>query len=265
MTISLAVCGDSWFSIDHRYLGRSFAELICARQNWRLMPLSRGGISNFVIALQIDKAIQSTADIVVVGTTTSDRIEVPLPNDDNLTVWKKLSQNLPLYWEDEQLRGFDKSRGLSNIIYHGATRDDIKDWIGEPTLLSNSLSNMMTEYCTDISADQRQAVRAYMMHLHDTHARKQMDAWIISDACRRLHAAKKPFIIFTEALYQNEFSQDIAWVDPKNVMRPADLAIWDLPRGQDTGFHYSLDAAHRIVEILEPRLLTLLKEKNTHA
>ena len=266
MAITLAVCGDSWFSTDPTHPGRSFSEVICRRNDWQLIQLARGGVSNFVVGLQVDKAIECDADIIIVGTTTSDRIQVPLENHTNASSWPKLRQSLA-FWEDYQLRSYIKANGLSNIVYPEHLTDAIKNWKDKPTLYSCSLTGLIPPLFDRslLSKNQSEAVRSYMMYLHDTHAQKQIDAWIISDACRRLYAAKKSFIIFIEALYQNDFSQDIDWLDPKNVIKPADLAIWDLPRTSKTGFHYNLDAANSIVDVLEPRLIALLKEKDTHA
>jgi hypothetical protein len=65
-----------------------------------------------------------------------------------------------------------------------------------------------------------------MLNLYDSGIKKQIDCWIISDACRKLEHAKIPYLIFIESLYQWDFSNDISWVPEKNVVRPADFSVW---------------------------------------
>lgn len=70
----LAVCGDSCWSPTKKYPGTHFSEIICSKLNYELLPLSRSGSSNALICLQLEKAIQESADIVIFGCTFETRI-----------------------------------------------------------------------------------------------------------------------------------------------------------------------------------------------
>ena len=261
----LAVCGDSWFSTDLNLPGASFGETLCNKKNWELLDLARSGCSNFAISLQVDRAIKSDSDLIVVGTTTSDRIEIPLITTKNQSVWKKLKQGFSWdNWFDLQAQCFDKDKGLSNVSYHGHKNGSVKNNTDESTIVSESMNNLFAQPNNLLTKEQHNALISYMTHLHDTNLRKQVDSWIISDTCRRLYESGIPFIIFIEALYQNSYNKDIKWVNEENIFRPAELAMWQMERC-DSQFHYCPKDTNLIVNKLLPKLLYLLQKGNTNA
>ena len=262
--LKFAICGDSWFSTDNNLPGTSFGEVICNKQSWNLIDLARGGCSNFTIALQVDRAIEMNADLVVLNTTTSDRIELPIITEKNQSIWKKLKQGFDWdNWFDLQARCFDKDKGLSNVSYQGHNNGSVKNNTNEPTIVSESMNNIDPSFF-GITEEQHHALVEYMIYLHDTNLRKQFDSWIISDACRRLYQAGIPFIIFIEALYQYSYNKDIQWVNEDNVFRPSELALWQMPRC-DSQYHYCPEDVNLIVDKLLPRLIDLLEKGNTSA
>lgn len=235
---TIAVCGDSWFSADPNLPGKSFSEILCAENNWNLLSLARGGCSNFAIALQVDKAIELDADMVVLGTTTPDRSEFPIINDQNISIWQKLKSCFNWNdWFNNQPEVYNKSRGISNVL-HTNSLSATHGWISDPTIVSESLNNLMFYKNNKLTQEQVDALRDYMLNLYDCGIKRQIDCWIISDACRRLQTAGIPYLIFIESLYQWDFSKDIAWVPEQNVVRPRDFSTWnELPRAE-TLFHY---------------------------
>jgi len=264
--IKLAICGDSWFSTDIDLPGTSFGEVICNKQTWNLIDLARAGCSNFAIALQVDRAIEMNADLVVFNTTTSDRIELPIVTKENQSIWEKLKQGINWdNWFDLQAHCFDKDKGLSNVSYqghyNGSVKNNTKD---EPAIISESMNNLFSGSNQLLTKEQHCALVEYMTYLHDTNLRKQFDSWIISDACRRLYQAGIPFIIFIEALYQNSYNKDIQWVNEDNVFRPSELALWQMPRC-DSQYHYCPNDVNLIVDKLLPKLIDLLEKGNTSA
>jgi len=244
--INVAICGDSWFSADADHPGISFGEIMCARNNWSLHSLARGGCSNFAIALQVDKAIELNSSFVVLGTTTPDRAEFPIINDKNISIWEKLKKSFNWHdWFGAQPEMYVKSRGISNVL-HTNSVSSTYPWISEPTIISESLNNLFFGEHEKLTPDQLDALRSYMLNLYDSGIKRQIDSWIISDACRRLEKSGIPYLIFIESLYQWDFSNDIKWVPEKNVVRPRDFSVWtDLPRG-DTLFHYDSDQGSKL-------------------
>lgn len=256
----VAVCGDSWFSADLDLPGKSFGEVMCAKNNWQLLSLARGGCSNFAIRLQVDKAIELGADFVVIGTTTPDRGEFPIINTQNSSIWDKLKSSFN--WKDwftSQPEVYVKARGISNVL-HTNSLSSMHPWIQDPTIISESLNNLMFVDNKKLTAEQLDSLRCYMLNLYDSGIKRQTDSWIISDACRRLEQAGIPYLIFIESLYQWDFSKDIEWVPEPNVVRPRDFSLWtNIPRGPAL-FHYDAEKGSTIfANYVESRIKENLK------
>lgn len=235
---SMAICGDSWFAADPDLPGQSFGELLCSKNNWTLWSLARAGCSNFTISLQVDKAIELGVDLVVLGTTTPDRCEFPIITAENQSIWTRLKNSFDWKgWFAAQPETFVKKKGISNVSHTNSLSAGYH-WIGEPTVISESLNNLMFGDKQKLTKEQVDALQGYMLYLYDSGIKRQVDCWIISDACARLERVKIPYLIFIESLYQWDYSRDIAWVKEKNIVRPRDFSLWqDLPRDH-TLFHY---------------------------
>jgi hypothetical protein len=262
--ISVAICGDSWFTADLDQPGKSFGEIMCARNNWTLHSLARGGCSNFTIALQVDKAIELDSSFVILGTTTPDRAEFPIINDKNISVWESLKKTFDWHnWFNAQPEVYVKSRGISNVL-HTHSLSSTHPWISDPTIVSESLNNLMFRNHCKLTKDQVDALQSYMLNLYDSGMKRQDDSWIISDACRRLEKSGIPYLIFVESLYQWDFSNDIEWIPEKNVVRPKDFSVWnDLPRGH-AGFHYDSNQGSKLfADYVEPRIKEYLNDTRT--
>ena len=245
MSKTIAICGDSWFTADPALPGKSFGEVMCDQNNWKLWSLARAGCSNFAIALQVDKAIELGVDAVVIGTTTPDRCEFPIINNQNISIWNRLKSSFN--WDSSfniQPEVYIKSRGISNVL-HTNSLSKTYPWISDPTIISESLNNVMfssrtvpNDEWSCFTNEQTVALRHYMLNLYDSGIKRQIDSWIISDACRRLAHANIPYLIFIESLYQWDFSKDIEWVPENNVVRPRDFSVQnDILKG-NTLFHY---------------------------
>lgn len=255
----VAICGDSWFSADTNLPDKSFGEVMCAKNNWKLLSLARGGCSNFAIGLQVDKSIELNVDFVIIGTTTPDRSEFPIINNQNSSVWDKLKNSFNWRdWFTTQPEMYVKSKGISNIL-HTRSLSSTYPWIKNPTIISESLNNLMFFDDNKLTTEQLDALRSYMLNLYDSGIKRQTDSWIISDACRRLEQAKIPYLLFIESLYQWDFSKDIEWVSEKNVVRPRDFSVLnDVPKGS-TPFHYDTENGSPIfANYVESRIKDLL-------
>ena len=90
----LVTCGDSYMSIDSPP-GEvtSFLQLYAERKNFLHISLARAAATCFAIRLQIDDAIERGADFVIVGCTSSDRMDVAVPGTQNYS-WIKLNNIL---------------------------------------------------------------------------------------------------------------------------------------------------------------------------
>lgn len=71
----IVICGDSFFSADLKFPGTHFSELLdCAEY----INLARTGCSNTCIRLQVSRAIELSPDLIIVGATDHNRLEIPL-------------------------------------------------------------------------------------------------------------------------------------------------------------------------------------------
>ena len=238
---TLAVCGDSWCTSDLAFPGKSFGEIISANKNWNLISLARSGCSNFTIALQIDKAIEMEVDAVIFGTTTPDRIEIPMEKGENNIVSKLMSAINWKEWSSSYTHKFDKSRGLSNIQY--APHPDLSsqlDFLTDPTIISEHIYTFIVRVANSefyhLSDDQIAALKAYVTHLYDYGVKLQTDTWIINDACRRLLASKIPFLV----IEWSEFSDELTWLPRENRIPQDDFNLTNRTIDPETRFHYNI-------------------------
>ena len=251
--IKLAVCGDSWFSSDLEWPDRSFGEILANQHNYELISLARGGCSNVAIALQIDQAIAMKADVVVIGTTTPDRIEIPILTK-HQNMWNALKS--AFNWLDfsrRQLSIYKKSRGLANIKYHPHPDLSSKhEFLVDPCIISESMNNLAfhgpnsDKYKDDLTSDQYQALQSYMLYLYDSSLKRQIDVWVISAACHRLVNAKIPFLLFTESLFTNDLRQDIAWIPHQNIVETQEFHYGRMNTPGAPRFHYCPEVGGKI-------------------
>ena len=233
--MKIAVCGDSWFSVDKGYQGGSFAELLCQQNDYELLSLARSGCCNFTISLQIDEAIKQNSDFIVVGTTTADRIVLPaLPdNKTKYTLeWKRLFQSLN--------RKFLYSEGLNNIDYMNHYKIVNKDF----SVISNTLNNLL-HFDKRITTEQKEALSMYINYIHDANIKSVMDAMIISDSCRKIKVAGIPFVLFAEHINRNP----LLWIDEL----VDDFSVKTLPSSTKV-YHYNQEGSQLFADYIQKRI-----------
>lgn len=254
---TIAVCGDSWFTCDTDCPGQSFVEVLCSKYGFELLSLARGGCSNFAISLQVRKAIDLGADIVIVGATTPDRIEIPIIAK-NLSAWQKLKQTFSWNsWFETQPACYDPRRGLDNIAYY-SPRDlsSQHDFTKDPTVLSESMNNLafLKNNTEGLDNEQVDSLRYYMLNLYDREIKRQYDIWAIGDACRRLEEKHTPFLLFTAHLYATRL-EEINWIPENNKLQDFDFGKFP---SNGPRFHYSPSASETIADYFYSRIERLL-------
>jgi hypothetical protein len=73
MRKKIIVCGDSFCSADTNKPNTHFSELLL--DNYEIINLARGGVSNTVICLQLQTAVTLDPDLIIFNTTDSNRTE----------------------------------------------------------------------------------------------------------------------------------------------------------------------------------------------
>lgn len=247
MSYKIAVCGDSWFTDDHNYPGTSFTEILSIKNNWDMISLARAGASNFAICLQIDKAIEIDCDAVVIATTTVDRIEIPDPLD-VAGLHARFAEEENIDWNEGV---YQKSNSIANILYKlhndSSTKHDFfnSNW----TLMSDTIGNFLLgeRYKDYIDSEVLDSLKHYLTNLYDPAYKRQIDTWILSDACRRLKVANKPFLIFVESVldgytsrpYKQEYKKDFGWISDNSIVWPEEFAYHkDLTITNEAVYHY---------------------------
>lgn len=265
--MKVAVCGDSWFSTDLKLPGQSFGQVLCETNQWQLIDLARGGCTNFAISLQVDRAIEMKADFVLLGTTTSDRLDIPFIRKKQ-SFWEKFSEKFDWSsWSSniDDWKAYTKSKGLGNInfVHHRNNGSAYNKGLEDHTVISETINNFLRE---DLwhgeTKEQKQAVKNYVTYLHDNSLKKQIDCWIISDACRRLQRANIKFLLFAEFLFQYEFVNDIEWIGQDHLFSVQDLSFWNLdiiPGTREPEFHYDPTQSVKIAEIIRKKMQAQLE------
>lgn len=238
---TLVVCGGSYFSTDLDYPGQSFSEILAAKNNLQLENLARGGCSNFGVALQVNKAIELAPDFIIVGCVPHDRIDIPankdvdiIKNFMNWNTWSKQENNIASY---------DRNHGLLNVVYSHAIRELSHQYSNKQfeTVISESINNLLwTNTNYNLNSSMINALKQYITYHYDSGIKQQTDCWIMSDAARRLVASGIPFLIYIEELFNHDYVDDIAWLDRKYKVMPADFSVYSYKIGRPL-FHLDFD------------------------
>ena len=259
--MKLAVCGDSWFSSDVKYPGRSFGELLCAKRQWELISLALGGCSTFAICLQVDQAIEMGADFVVLGTTTPDRIDIPMMDRGipgpfqrirDLFNWDNLFMNSPGV--------FNRYRGLANINYDPEFLSSQHDFLTEPTIYSATMANLLwLRESKKLTPEQAEALKLYVTNLYDVGVKRETDARLINDACHRLERAGIPYLLCIENMDSDRSL--FPGIDPDKIMTMDQFQFGILPRSPAM-FHYCPDTGGQpFADYIETRINQLMDQQ----
>ncbi len=208
----LGICGDSFMSSDlpdrkNGAYGKHFTEILGKMLNCEVVTYARGGISNQSIRLQIDEIIKHKPHHIIIGTTTPDRIEIPVNDLSVDNIWDK--------WSNHE---FKPANGLYNIVYDGFENQSLlHDKFREikPTMYSQTLSSILNIFEEEIwvsskhhlSKETSDAVRSYFQNLYDMQWKRQQDTWIISEGVYKLMSLGLDFNLITPQLDDEYFTQ----------------------------------------------------------
>ena len=249
----LGICGDSFMasiSKDDNNLenghGKHFTDILKEMLGCEIITYAKGGVSNQCIRLQIDEVIKHNPHHIIIGTTSPDRIEIPL-ND--------LKVNN--YFEKWKNHYFKSNNGLSNISYKNSLEESGKNIIfnnSTPTMLSNSINNILYENI--VNEEMKKIVNNYFQFLYDMEWKKQQDTWIISEGAYKLLSNNIDFHLITPILDDKYF-----YFCKDNVIKNLDeLNPWtyySVNKETKNPFHISNEDS----EILAIKWFNLLKDK----
>jgi hypothetical protein len=237
--MKLAICGDSWFTVDKNFPGRSFGEIVCERNSWQLFNYALTGCSNFGICLQIDKALEHDPDFVIVGITTPDRIEIPIFNQKSMAPWRKIREFFTWdTWFSSAPSAYRRHKGLDNIYYEQGHIGNIPWLKNDPTVYTGSLNNFIwMENFRKLTQEQRDALKSYMLNLYDHEVKREIDVRMLNDAVQRLERKKIPYLLCIESLDSDRSL--FPSIPSEKIMTLDQFQFGALPRSGKASFHYS--------------------------
>lgn len=210
---TLYTCGDSFLSVDLPNKGvTSFLELYAERKNFEHHSLSRAGATCFTIRLQIEHAIRSRADYVVVGCTSSDRLDVPLDVDDTQPWFV-----------------------LEDIAYQGygcASEHEIQPHSSH--VVSDTVFNHLNNRHYPLPESTKISIKHWLAGLHNPSLKRQENYFVISDGLRKLKDYNIPFVYVPHGLGH----MDWTWVER---VWPADILPCSMPDGP---YDYNMTVTH---------------------
>lgn len=234
----LISCGDSFMSLDNPATDTvSFLERYCQQKNFEHVSLAKSGSTNFCIRLQIDEAIKQSADYIVIGATSSDRIDIPLPTElrqQNVGILKTFIRDLTRWhqvlWPDN--RRYNRHYGLKNIEYrgYGCISELTVNNEQKSTVISDSLNNFVTDLSNNnihnnqnrnIPAELIPVLENYVLWLHDEELAMQRDFYLLQSGIRELERLGIPYLFIPGPLRTFEWIGSI-WVGAQP---------WDMPDG----------------------------------
>lgn len=209
---TLYTCGDSYLSVDDPP-GEvtSFLELFARYKNFQHVSLARAGATCFTIRVQIDHAIANAADYVIVGCTSSDRLDVPLAADQS-TPWFE----------------------LGDIHYQGYRCASARHVPSRPRLISDTVYNHLHDTHHTLGTDVKNSIKHWVSHLHDPSLQRQQNYYMMADGLRRLKDCGIPFVYIPHGLGH----MDWTWVER---MWPLDRLPCHMPRGP---YDYTRSVTH---------------------
>ena len=177
LTKKLAVCGCSWSTRDTNHPGIEFGQLIADHYDLEYKNFALSGVSNFVIALQIDQALRDyNPDVFLINATTATRVELPVLSGERYD-HKKLLENLNTSVHSNSIGSiFDEQIDLplcENPFYNGGAED--------------SLSFAFNEHNHKIFRD-------YFIHFYDADVEKHKDFYVLQCALYKLKKLNKTVI-----------------------------------------------------------------------
>jgi hypothetical protein len=179
--INIVVCGDSYMCRDSGHPGTHFSELLS--NQYHVTNLARAGVSNIEIGFQLKRAIELAPDYVMMSTTDSNRIEIPIANTRKINTIKL-----------EHFRPGNERYYISSNIQ---------------TLMSSD-SYGFSEFATHVPPETMEAIKQYLTYIHDEKYRTEIDKWIIDYWLMQLAKNKIGYYVFDKdfAVYRAPFVMD---------------------------------------------------------
>lgn len=182
----LIICGDSFMSPAIDYPNTHFSEIIADKLGYELVSYSRAGMSNGGVAIQIDTAIQRKPDLILVGTTYSDRIEFPI--NEPIQTEKFIVENISYHHTTTSLVSIDpRFNACAQLISTNLTE-----------VISNKFANTF-ELCEQPHKKEK-AIKDWFRYLYHPDWKNQVDRWMMYAILHKLDESTIPYVVCRDPL-----------------------------------------------------------------
>ena len=169
--MKIIACGCSFMAVDKKAQGTHFTEIIANQLRGDLKSYAKMGASNFVIRLQVEEALRQNPSLILIGFTSSDRIEISNSK-------------------------FELGKGIRNIQYSSAHKlpeffNNLAGTVSAP--ITNFLLNPV-HLDEKIDSEKLNALKYWTTNLYDSQIKTQSDFYIVQSALYLLEKSKIPFI-----------------------------------------------------------------------
>lgn len=214
--MKIHICGDSFMSPDPRAPGRHFSEILSKKYN--ITNLAFPGVSNIDICLQIEQAIEDGSNLVIVGTTDSDRIDMRIndPEGIDYRTEKGREEGRDLLWDFYDRPGAPKIK-LENF------RDG-----NNKTFASDTIVSFLRGY-HNLSKDQLTAIKYYLMHIYDADLKFKTDMWSINYWLAKVNHIHLPktFCVYRDVVVDSEWEFHTTFETQEQAAKELDTIIKD--------------------------------------
>lgn len=221
---TLGVCGDSFMAAtlngDREDLkdseGRHFTEILAKKIGYDYFTLARGACSNTAIRLQVDEMIKQKVDLVIIGTTSYDRLEIP-------HIGKKYNPELGVYNLDYRIEFYPDRSSLNPKFKHNLMTDTLTNIFHDPVPFIKKIFNSVFKHSVpNLTQEQLNALELYYDYLYEPSYKSVLDSYIILSAIKALEVNSIPFILIWNGSHCDNinFSGDNRIIMGKNLLRP---------------------------------------------
>jgi hypothetical protein len=233
----LIICGDSYMSPAIDYPNTHFSEIIADELGYELIAYSRSGMSNGGIAIQITSAMQRKPDLILLGTTYSDRIEFPI--NDPIPTNKFIVENISYHHTTTSHVSIDpRFNTCAQLISTNLVE-----------VLSNQFANTF-ELC-DQPRKKEKAIKDWFRYLYHPDWKNQVDTWMMYGVMHQLDQTGIPYIMCRDPL---NLAVSCPWLKNASISRNINK-IMDERKQVDEGssslpYHTSIETQAIVAECL---------------
>ena len=232
--MKLAICGCSFSSIVPSIPNTHWSEILANKIGAELHNFARSSISNDGIRVQIDEAIDIKPNLIIVSSTTSDRLTFPrYPNTESTG---KVT-----------LQQFDYGKNNNSHLVSAT--------------LSSILENN-GDRAKSLSEKTKKAIVSYVECLHDPNWKRQLDNYIIKDGLWTLHDLGINFYYNSYYEISEELDMPPWFVEryflPKSLRFLNLCRLYKLQEKDDPGYHISLQGQ----QIIANNIYKLIKKQD---